>query len=480
MKNAKQKISVLVLIATLAGSLSLSAFAETVKSEIPEGRPNVIVETTPEVEAKIDELAAQCKAEGLTDEYDIALWMHDWLIYNAGYDYDLVRDTAEGVLLHGSGVCQSYSEAFSLFLDKFGIENIIVVSDEMDHAWNMVKLNGKWCHIDVTWDDPFAAADHSTVTGSENQVYFGMDDTLLARDHVWDRSVYPAATSRDNCYLLRNRGSLNVVSSPEEMTALLKSFSKDYGEEIIIYYVGDDADFSMKDYYQEWFEKYSPGYGVAQYFLSGTTWRLKIYGVGYTNPWGELPDDGDDNNNTTHFTDVAADAWYADAVEYVYENKLMNGVDSDKFGPDGTMTRAMLVTVLWRYAGEEKGYSNNFTDVPEGEWYTDAVAWGAANNIVGGVGDGKFDPNGNVTREQMATILFRYCDGIGLDTSGRASLSDFPDEGDVSDYATDAIRWAVAEGIIGGSDGKLLPQNSATRAQVATIFMRFIENVVKK
>ncbi|MGM9562639.1 MAG: leucine-rich repeat protein [Faecousia sp.] len=179
------------------------------------------------------------------------------------------------------------------------------------------------------------------------------------------------------------------------------------------------------------------------------------------------------------FTDVAEKAWYHDAVEYAVTNGLMKGVGNGKFDPEGSMTRAMLVTVLWRYEGEPAEGENTFIDVPDGTWYTEAVAWAAANGVVGGVGNGKFEPEGNITREQMATILFRYAQKKGIDTSKRGELSGFPDSGKVSSWAKDAMQWAVAEDIINGSDGKLLPQGNATRAQVATILMRFIENIVK-
>ncbi|MGM9552901.1 MAG: leucine-rich repeat protein, partial [Faecousia sp.] len=180
------------------------------------------------------------------------------------------------------------------------------------------------------------------------------------------------------------------------------------------------------------------------------------------------------------FADVAKKAWYAGAVEYAVQNGLMNGVGGNQFDPEGSMTRAMLVTVLWRFEGEPKDGTNTFSDVPNGQWYTGAVAWAAANGVVNGVGNGRFDPDGKITREQMATILFRYAQKKGIDTSKRGNLGGFPDANQVSSYAKDAVQWAVGEGIINGSDGKLLPQGSATRAQVATILMRYIENIVKK
>lgn len=174
------------------------------------------------------------------------------------------------------------------------------------------------------------------------------------------------------------------------------------------------------------------------------------------------------------FIDVDPTQWYKDGVEFAVFNGLMNGVSNNRFDPSGSMTRAMLVTVLWRYEGSPHEGTNVFSDVPDKEWYTDAVAWAAENAVVNGIGNGKFGPNGNITREQMATILFRYAQKKGLDTSKRGDLNGFPDAGNVSSYASEAISWAVGEGIINGSDGKLLPQGNATRAQVATILMRFI------
>lgn len=183
------------------------------------------------------------------------------------------------------------------------------------------------------------------------------------------------------------------------------------------------------------------------------------------------------------FKDVPEDAWYKLAVDYAVGKELMKGTGNGKFEPESPMTRAMLVTVLWRYAGEPLQGENIFSDVEDDRWYVEAVAWAAYNGIVGGVGDGKFDPDGKITREQMAAILYRYCNTVGIDTGKREELSSFPDGEKVSAYATDALSWAVAEGLITGSEagGKIWldPQGNATRAQVATILMRFIENVVK-
>ncbi|MGM9522968.1 MAG: S-layer homology domain-containing protein, partial [Faecousia sp.] len=195
----------------------------------------------------------------------------------------------------------------------------------------------------------------------------------------------------------------------------------------------------------------------------------------------ETPCDGGADCPSARFRDVNAKEWYHPYVDYAVAHGLFGGTGDTTFEPETAMTRAMLVTVLWRYEGKPTGYQNSFTDVnaKDGSWYIDAVAWAAANGIVGGVGNGKFDPDGNITREQMAAILFRYAGKKGIDTSKRGDLSGFPDSGKISSWAKDAVQWTVAEKIINGSDGKLLPQGNATRAQVAAILMRFIENIVK-
>ena len=196
--------------------------------------------------------------------------------------------------------------------------------------------------------------------------------------------------------------------------------------------------------------------------------------------------DGGVNCPSNKFIDVNQKEWYHPYVDYAVTHGLFGGTSENTFEPDSTMTRSMLVTVLWRYEGQPKGYKNTFADVnaKNGGWYIDAVAWAAANNIVGGVGGGKFDPEGIVTREQMATILYRYSEWKGFDTSKRADFSFFPDANKVSSWAKTAMKWAVAEGLIGGSkEGNatyILPTNGATRAQVATILMRYIQGLTEE
>ena len=151
----------------------------------------------------------------------------------------------------------------------------------------------------------------------------------------------------------------------------------------------------------------------------------------------------------------------------------MNGTGDGIFEPDGALTRAMLVTILYRSEGEPsvEGLKNPFQDVADGQWYTKAVIWAADKGIVNGTSETTFDPDANITREQIAAILHRYAGKP--ETKG--DLASFPDAATVSDYAKTAMAWAVEKGIIGGSDGKLDPRSNATRAQVAAILMRYLK-----
>ena len=180
------------------------------------------------------------------------------------------------------------------------------------------------------------------------------------------------------------------------------------------------------------------------------------------------------------FPDVDENDWFYDEVVYVYENGLMNGVENNQFAPNTATNRAMLATILYRLAGQPDVSGDlPFTDVAAGQWYTDAVLWAAQNGIVNGLGENTFAPMNTLTREQLVTMLYRYAEAEGYDVSAAADLSGYPDAGKVQPYAQEAMTWAVAEGIVEGMDGNLNPAGHATRAQIATILMRFCEGVAK-
>ena len=183
---------------------------------------------------------------------------------------------------------------------------------------------------------------------------------------------------------------------------------------------------------------------------------------------------------TLPFTDVKTGDWFYEAVQYVYDKGMMTGVSADRFTPASTTTRGMIVTILYRLENEPAVSGDlPFTDVERGAWYANAVAWAAANDIVNGTSATTFAPNSPITREQMATMLYRFAQYKGMDAvTLQEHLTGYPDGDQVSDYAIPAMNWAVGQGLIAGMEnGTLVPQGSATRAQVATILMRFCESI---
>lgn len=185
-------------------------------------------------------------------------------------------------------------------------------------------------------------------------------------------------------------------------------------------------------------------------------------------------------NGVLPFTDVREADWFYDDVVYAYENGLFSGTSDTTFSPNASMTRAMLVTVLYRLEGQPTvSGRSGFSDVKLNSYYEDAVTWAADNGIVNGTGATTFSPNANVTREQMAAILYRYAQYKQYGTTASAGLNGFSDAAKVSAYAKAPLSWAVAEKLVNGSEGRLLPTGNATRAQVAAILHRFVENVAK-
>ncbi|MBQ4566081.1 MAG: S-layer homology domain-containing protein, partial [Oscillospiraceae bacterium] len=319
------------------------------------------------------------------------------------------------------------------------------------------SLTGIW----VSEGNPVYASDGSGVLYNKN-----MTALIQCPGGFAGGYTIPNSVTRINNHAFYGCSSLTDLTIPGSVTSIGFYAFGACDSLTSVYFMGDAPSLG-----EDVFDTFDlePIPGLTLYYLEGTKgWTTPTWNGYPTAIWG-----------FNGFIDVPGNVWYSDAVEYAVENGLFNGMSKNTFEPDTSMTRAMLVTVLWRYAGEPAEGENTFTDVPAGLWYTDAVAWAAHNNIVSGVGDNKFDPNGNITREQMATILYRYASSQGLDTSAKADLSAFPDAGNISGYAQSPLGWAVAEGLIKGSDGKLLPQGNATRAQVATILMRFIENVMK-
>ena len=190
----------------------------------------------------------------------------------------------------------------------------------------------------------------------------------------------------------------------------------------------------------------------------------------------------DDTCPISAFTDASATAWYHDGVHFALENGIMSGYGNGKFGPGDTTSRAMMAQILWNMEGKPVVSGEiKFVDVADGTWYTEAVRWASDVGIITGskipakttpwpMG---FRPDDAVTREQLAAMLYRYAQYKKADTSASASLGSFGDADAVSDWAASAMQWAVGSGIINGIDGNLVPADNATRAQVATMLMRY-------
>ena len=194
------------------------------------------------------------------------------------------------------------------------------------------------------------------------------------------------------------------------------------------------------------------------------------------------PCDGGKDCPSAPFTDVDTAKWYHLSVDYVLTHKMMNGVSSRAFAPNANLTRGMLVQILYNLEGKTKGTAANFSDVQADAWYAEAVGWAASNKVVTGYADGTFRPNAAVTREQAAAILYRYAQSKGIDVSvgENTNILSYVDVQQASEYAIPALQWAVGAGVLNGKNGgRLAPTGTATRAEIAAIMQRWCENIIK-
>lgn len=196
----------------------------------------------------------------------------------------------------------------------------------------------------------------------------------------------------------------------------------------------------------------------------------------------DQPCDGGKDCPSAPFTDIDTAKWYHLSVDYVLTHKMMNGVSSHEFAPNANLTRGMLVQILYNLEGKPKGTAANFSDVQADAWYAEAVGWAASNKVVTGYADGTFRPNAAVTREQAAAILYRYAQSKGIDVSvgENTNILSYVDVQQASEYAIPALQWAVGAGVLNGKNGgRLAPTGTATRAEIAAIMQRWCENIIK-
>lgn len=296
-------------------------------------------------------------------------------------------------------------------------------------------------------------------------VEFGAGDAVTAADPTDFTSTLTYEDSGVYKYYVNEDGATEVPA------AILLSWSTGSGtpEDIAkTAYISGSLRFCYGISEQQYADQSAQGKRLASNIATITV----VHGTKAEDPW------------VNPFRDVTESDWFYDDVRFANQSGLFNGVEKDLFAPEEPMTRGMLVTVLWRLDGETAPKTaTTFTDVDANAYYADAVAWAAESGVVNGIGGNKFDPEGNVTREQIAAILFRYAAFKGVDTAARADLATFPDAEKTSAYAHDALSWAVAAELVKGTkEGSTIyldPQGNATRAQVAAILSRYAQNIVK-
>lgn len=478
--------------------------------------------------AAAEEMLAPIRAVPSLSDVEKALLVHDSLALHCEYDlYDINNEdryTPHGALVSKKSACQGYAEAYAYMLMQLGIPCGLCKSDFMNHAWNIVEIGGKEYHVDVTWDDPTidlrGRVRHESVLCSTQRLllngYVAPDMTATPVNAEYDNALWRNINSAfclcdGKIYTLSSgklcrlqNGKLSALCEFPDWNGYYNFLATD-GEDLYLssfytIYRYDAAANKWERAYELDLKTYK-GYRIYGFAIEGDEFVMDIhtssvltqavksrplrhqYRKAVQEPvvQPDAPCDGGDGCDCKQFTDVAGpNDWTHKGIGFAIRNGLFSGMSATTFEPNTAMTRAMLVTVLWRYAGKPIEGTNSFTDVPNGQWYSDAVTWAAENGIVAGVGNGRFDPEGKITREQMAAILYRYAAKVGISTENRNELR-FPDAGKVSSYATDALQWAVANGLVSGSKENgvtyLHPQGNATRAQVASILMRFIENL---
>ncbi len=242
------------------------------QSQIFEAFPADTANNADTVPGKVRLLAAECLRQAGRSEYSRALWLHDWLIYNADYDESYSYYYADGVLLHGTGVCQSYALAYDLLLHEIGIECVFIsgTADGVSHAWNLVKLDGSWYHVDCTWDDP-------TGGGSERHSYFGLSDEQMALDHswAWERGILPECTSDELSKPLRNL--MIGVSDEADFHSRLSSLVTE-GTSYAAFFLTSDASFDLQSAFQSWYSENRYMNGLYGYYLASFSEReCEIY-----------------------------------------------------------------------------------------------------------------------------------------------------------------------------------------------------------
>lgn len=308
---------------------------------------------------------------------------------------------------------------------------------------------------------------------------YAMSDLTIRERNDWDYVSYDSSWKYDNVY---------YFYMPNDDVNIYVDFTEAASEHIVYVDTAKNgtlkADTTWAAYGQKVYVTATPdkGYELSSLFVKTARGeQLKVYEAKSADTYYfYMPDEYvtvsawfAPEASALPFADVSYTNWYYDAVKFVYDKGIMDGVSYYRFAPDATITRGMVVTMLWRMAGEPYESSAGFTDVASGRYYSTAVAWAAKNGIVEGMTSSTFAPDQAITREQLASILYRYAKWLGFSGTG-TDISGYTDAGKVSDYAYDAMCWAVKTGVVTGTSAKVLdPQGTATRAAAAQMFMNF-------
>lgn len=379
----------------------------------------------------------------------------------------------------------------------------------LKHNGNSVDVTGNKYEFQIT-EDTYITAEFSDSLYVETY-YSSWNGTVVTYDRYWDKetefdygdTVYVEITPKDGY-------TIDKISITDSVTGKSVSYTESSTEKNVYYFTMPEHPVLVKVEFKEGYSitvadtKYGkitvseknadeddrititvePDYGYQLTWLSikakdGT----KIsYSEGYTKntyyfymPDQDVTISATFSRGTLPFTDVKSTDWFYDAVSFTYNMGIMDGVETNKFSPSTTITRGMVVTMLWRMAGEPYASGTYFDDVSYGRYYTTAVAWSARNNIIEGSGANTFGVDDPITREQLAVILYRYAKYMNYSTT-TSSLYGYDDANKVSSWAKDAMGWAVRNGVIGGvTNTTLCPNNTATRAEVAQMFMNFYD-----
>ena len=437
----------------------------------------------PAVSEIVSDAVAQCRSNTDGSEYEMALWLHDWTLGQLEYDRALNWCSAESGLTRHAGTCESYQRIYAKLLGAAGIANGRVTGN--GHTWNAVRIDGKWCQMDLTWDDTDASWYGDL---DQRHLYFGLTDELMTVAHSDHAKNYQAegyawrSSDLSNNYFVRSGRAAEWAGS--------------YAERIQRHLDAREAEFTVEADNVS----FPPGIsgiqnGIIAYAMNLLPWEesgraVELVATGGAEGFSfkaryveTVP--GPDPAPQISFPDVPEDAWYRPWVQEAAARGLMSGYsDTGLFGPDDSVTRCQVATVLWRAAGcPEPSGAAPFPDVEPGSFYGDAVAWCAERGVVtgytGGAGAGTFRPWASVTREELAAMAARWAGSRGrelpLDEGALGELR-IDDWGAVSPWAVESMRRTASAGVLGGVDNhdgthSLLPQGTATRAQAAKVFV---------